>query len=168
MISFFQLSFRLQRCDIYLNQQKNEPKKRLTCKNLCGRFEKNKNNTFNSHFNFIFNFRKLSKVENWKLKLSKYGHSAFRHLCWVPVMIGVGCASLSPLGSSDAQGAHVGNSFILPDILSCSFSSRGRCWGRWGRPPSIRHLRRWGWRAQESHWSYGAWASRQPPKGCRP
>lgn len=26
--------------------------------------KKNKNNTFNSHFNFIFNFRKLSKVEN--------------------------------------------------------------------------------------------------------
>ena len=41
-----------------------------------------------------------------KLKLSKYGHSAFHHLCWVPVMIGVGCANLSPLGNSDAHGAH--------------------------------------------------------------
>ena len=65
-----------------------------------------------------------SEPELVVLVLSKYGHSAFNHLCWVPVRVGVGCANLSPLGNSDA---HVGNSFILPDILSCSFSSRGRC-----------------------------------------
>ena len=68
-----------------------------------------------------------SEPELVVLVLSKYGHSAFNHLCWVPVMIGVGCANLSPLRSSDALGAHVGNSFILPDILSCFFSSRDHC-----------------------------------------
>jgi len=53
---------------------------------------------------------------------NKYGHSAFHHLCWVPVRVGVGCANLSPLGSSDAHGAHVGNSFFLP--LSVRLSCR--------------------------------------------
>jgi len=49
-----------------------------------------------------------SEPELVVLVLSKYGHSAFNHLCWVPVMVGVGCANLSPLGSSDALDAHVG------------------------------------------------------------
>ena len=46
------------------------------------------------------------KTEDARNLKNKYGHSAFHHLCWVPVMVGVGCANLSPLGNSDAHGAH--------------------------------------------------------------